>query len=98
MMAKSSIGLACPVDVLEDLVLFVPDRRHVSVGEKDQAEVAENSFRKIHDDIACRIPRQEYGSLCPAQRVNRAVQKPDTRVSSSWIWQDPKAIAHLRVR
>src|SRR5437764_8707226 len=95
MMTESSIGFARPVDVLEDLVLFVPDRRDMCVRQKDQADVTKNSFRKIHDDIASGIPRQEYAGLGAAQRIDCAFQKADTRVPPSRVWENLKTVVHI---
>src|SRR5437588_9243687 len=98
MMTESSIGLARPVDVLQDLVLFVPDRRDVCVRQKNQTDIAKTSFRKIYDHVVGRIPRQEYTGLCPARRIDSAFKKADPRVTPSRRRENPKAIVHDLVR
>ena len=70
--------------------LQIPNRFHVRMGQIGEPKIGPDCFRNIHDDIALLVPRAEHTQLGFALRLNSAVKKPDSRVSSTRVRQHQK--------
>src|SRR5258706_15021728 len=96
-MAQAPVRLTRPINVLDDNILLVPDRRDMRMREIEQTLLAKDRFRQVHDHVTRRAPRQEDAGLRATLPINVTIQEPLANLAATWIRQNTNfAVLQLR--